>query len=150
MILYSQVKTYHRIQTCQASRIWRERTAFYLYFTRQFPIHFLPVHAFSFQLLTIYFFKISVCGSCNSDSRISLTRTWQLCALYLQIFNARNYIPFTIARSWNSRRDWVCPPKTIPESNAEMLIILFYVLKQCLLGSFWVDRPSLSVSFRSR
>ena len=30
----------------------------------------------------------------------------------------------------NSRRDWVCPPKTIPESNAKMLILLFYVLKE--------------------
>ena len=30
-----------------------------------------------------------------------------------------------------------------------MLIILFYVLKRCFLRSLWVDRPSLSVSFRS-
>ena len=54
-----------------------------------------------------------------------------------------------LAHSWNSRGDWVCPPKTIPESNAKILILLFYVLKHCFLGSFWVDRPSLSVSFRS-
>ena len=30
-----------------------------------------------------------------------------------------------------------------------MLILLFYVLKRWFLGSLWVDRPSLSVSFRS-
>ena len=30
-----------------------------------------------------------------------------------------------------------------------MLILLFYVLKRCFLGSLWVDRPSLSVRFRS-
>ena len=54
-----------------------------------------------------------------------------------------------IAHSRNSRRDCVCPPKAIPESNAKMLILLFYVLKRCFLGSLWVDRPSLSVSFRS-
>ena len=54
-----------------------------------------------------------------------------------------------IAHYRNSRRDWVCPLKTNPESNAKMLILLFYVLKRCFLGSFWVDRPSLSVSFRS-
>ena len=41
------------------------------------------------------------------------------------------------------------PPKKIPESNGKMLILLFYVLKRCFLGSLWVDRPSLSVSFRS-
>ena len=28
----------------------------------------------------------------------------------------------------------VCPPKTIPESNAKMLILLFYVLKRCFSG----------------
>ena len=38
-----------------------------------------------------------------------------------------------IAHSWNSRKDWVCPPKTIPEGNAKMLILLFYVLKHCFL-----------------
>ena len=59
------------------------------------------------------------------------------------------YCVKAIAHSWNSRRDWVCPPKTILESNAKMLILLFYVLKRCFMGSLWVDRPSLSVSFRS-
>ena len=33
--------------------------------------------------------------------------------------------------------------------HPKMLILLFYVLKHCFLGSFWVDRPSLSVSFRN-
>ena len=43
----------------------------------------------------------------------------------------------------------MCPPKTIPESSAKMLILLFYVLKRCFLRSLWLDRPSLSVSFKS-
>ena len=51
------------VQNCQASRIWRESPAFYLYFTQTFSIHFLYVHAFSFQLLTIHFFKIAADGT---------------------------------------------------------------------------------------
>ena len=95
-----------------------------------------------------------------------LSRAWSLECLDLwKLFGCRNSWsmrsrPFNrhpkelcgaipIAHSWNSRGDWVCPPKTIPESNAKMLILLFYVLKHCFLGLFWVHRPSLSVSFRS-
>ena len=40
-------------------------------------------------------------------------------------------------------------PKRSQKATAKMLILLFYVLKRCFLGLLWVDRPSLSVSFRS-
>ena len=43
----------------------------------------------------------------------------------------------------------VHPKRSQKAINAKMLILLFYVLKRCFLGSLWVDRPSLSVSFRS-
>ena len=54
-------------------------------------------------------------------------------------FTARRGTHTLIAHSWNSRRDWVCPPKTIPESNAKMLILLFYVLKRCFMGSLLIN-----------
>ena len=37
----------------------------------------------------------------------------------------------------------------IPETNAKTLILLFYILKHCFLGSFLMDSPSLCMSFRS-
>ena len=62
--------------------------------------------------------------------------------------NLKNPPKYAIAHSWNCRRDWVCPPQTIPDSNAKMLILLFYVLKRCFLNRFgWTD--PVSVSFRS-
>ena len=55
--------------------------------------------------------------------------------------------PGQIAHSWNSRRDWVCLPKTIPESNGKMLILLFYVLKLAFWDRFgWTDPVSPWVS----
>ena len=54
-----------------------------------------------------------------------------------------------IAHSWNSRRDWVCPPKTTPENSASTRKTKELAILRCFLGWFWVDRPSLSVSFRS-
>ena len=55
-------------------------------------------------------------------------------------FTARRGTHTLIAHSWNSRRDWVCPPKTIPESNAKMLIL--FVLRVEALA-LW-DRFSLT------
>ena len=40
-------------------------------------------------------------------------------------------------------------PKQSQKATLKCQFFLFYVLKHCFLGSFWVDRPSLSVSFRS-
>ena len=63
-------------------------------------------------------------------SPISRWRTVTAYLLFVKSYHG------AIAHSRNSRGDWVCPPKTIPESNAKMLIPLLYVLKHCFLGSF--------------
>ena len=93
--------------------------------------------------------ELQILKTCFLRQRVERLKTvWVWCCRKL-VFRHHAISQSQIAHSWNLREDRICPPKTIPESNAKMLILLFYMLKHYFLGSFWVDRPSLSVSFSS-